>query len=255
MNKVKSSAVFAVMLLAFVMAFTAFAQDNGQGGEGGQTGQQNARTGQQTTQTGQTNQQTGQTTEQTSLNQGFTQQGGENVLLTQQESSNMMATLPTPSNGTLIGIVRLSNFNSYIFQIASTQTQQQGQTAQAQNCGNVNVYKISPQGVLDLWTNVSCGTGNQLTVRAGGTGHYVLYRFNSNQNAFNAPLSMNCVAGQQAQNQGNQQNQSTQQGQTAAQNQGQAQNQGRLGFNFTCANQQGIQQNQQQGGNTGVGNS
>jgi len=97
-----------------------------------------------------------------------------------------------------------TNFNTQTNQgLTTTQGQNnQGQNNQGQNtaqnnvqfanlqqCGNVRVYKLSPQGVQDLWPNVSCN-GSLLSVQAGGRGHYIMYRFNGNQSAVNAPAAL-----------------------------------------------------------------
>jgi hypothetical protein len=71
----------------------------------------------------------------------------------------------------------------------NAQGQNQAQFANLQQCGNVRVYKLSPQGVQDLWPNVSCN-GSLLNVQAGGSGHYILYRFNGNQSAVSAPAAL-----------------------------------------------------------------
>jgi hypothetical protein len=67
--------------------------------------------------------------------------------------------------------------------------QNNAQFANLQQCGNVRVYKLSPEGVQDLWPNVSCN-GSLLSVQAGGRGHYIMYRFNGNNSAVNAPTAL-----------------------------------------------------------------
>jgi len=67
--------------------------------------------------------------------------------------------------------------------------QNNAQFANLQQCGNVRVYKLSPEGVQDLWPNISCN-GSLLSVQAGGRGHYILYRFNGNESAVNAPQAL-----------------------------------------------------------------
>lgn len=160
--------VLVALVLMLAMPFSLLAQEGTGGTEGETEGQE---TEQETVQTAQTTQQQGT--------------GG------------------VPANATPIAVLFLDHFNEYTLdfnQVITSDLNVLGQTAQQaqlQNCGQVRVYKVSPDAIQDLWPHVAC-SGNQLTLQAGGTGHYIVYEFSSDQSAVNAPLSLPLCASDQS---------------------------------------------------------
>jgi len=137
--------------------------------------------------------------------------------------------------------------------------------ANLQQCGNVRVYKLSPEGVQDLWPNVSCN-GSLLSVQAGGRGHYIMYRFNGNNSAVNAPVALypcttqatlNANFGTQAGTQAQQGNVVcvSAQGSTFGTQAGQGTTQGQTNLNNqnTTTSQNNTTNNNNNGGTTGTG--
>lgn len=113
-----------------------------------------------------------------------------------------------PLNASVLGVAYLTGFDTYTFDLSTVaglnlNTARQAAAPEATldpsfsalaNCGLVRVYKVSSQGSQDLWPQVSC-TGNTLSVVAGGTGHYILYTFNSQNAVNNAPETLSTCIG------------------------------------------------------------
>jgi hypothetical protein len=212
--------VAVIALLTLAIAFGVSAQDTS-GGQSGQTSGQQGSSG-QTQNFGQGN--VGFNNLATNGQQaGLFPSGQGSTFFTGLNGA-------MPRNASLLGVAFLDGFNTYTFDMnalfgttfnnqnqtnlntqnqanlntqqgVNTQNQQgvntsqdlnaqnQAQFANLQQCGNVRVYKLSPDGVQDLWPNVSCN-GSLLSVQAGGRGHYIMYRFNGNQSAVNAPTAL-----------------------------------------------------------------
>ncbi|MFO7321490.1 MAG: hypothetical protein DIU68_007160 [Chloroflexota bacterium] len=180
--------VTLMMLLALATTFTVFAQEATEEADQGTTEQQDA-TVEETTQT----------------------------TTTQQQVTGSQQPNGLPTGATLIDIVELTGFDTYTFDLSviggtgvrraqagqfsllgsltqqlsaqDVELQQSPSDGQLESCGNIRVYKVSSQGSQDLWPNVGCA-GDLLVIQAGGTGDYIVYRFNTPQAAAGALPSM-----------------------------------------------------------------
>lgn len=96
-------------------------------------------------------------------------------VLNAQEIQAFSNNFSAPSGSAIMTVMYFEGYNTFGLPITSTNNE----------CPFVRVYKVSPQGVQDLWPS-TC-SGNQVNITTGGTGHYVFYYFNSASSAQSAP--------------------------------------------------------------------
>jgi hypothetical protein len=95
-------------------------------------------------------------------------------VLNAQEIQAFSTNFDAPSGSAILTVIYFEGYNTFALPVTSS----------SDVCPLVRVYKVSPQGVQDLWPS-SC-SGNTVTVNSGGTGHYIFYYFNGASAAQNA---------------------------------------------------------------------
>lgn len=104
-----------------------------------------------------------------------------------------------PEGAQVIGVAYLTGFDTYAFLLGEPDMAMATEEAEATaeppmmltiaDCSLIAVYKVSSEGVQDLWPQVSCD-GTALSIVAGGTGHYIVYSFSTPDALTAAPVSL-----------------------------------------------------------------
>jgi hypothetical protein len=114
--------------------------------------------------------------------------------------SNAIVQGAIPDGAQVLGVAYLLGFDTYAFPLTGSALANATPEAEATDepalasltitdCSLIAVYKVSSEGVQDLWPQISCD-GNALSIVAGGTGHYIVYAFSSAAAMSAAPTSL-----------------------------------------------------------------